>query len=85
MTENSPKGLFSCHKYGIITYHILRGLFMKRKYLFEAGLDVYTSFKTILPVEYLKDLENKDDHKYHIYAILAYPQVYFSPQKTYVG
>jgi len=58
---------------------------MERKYLFEAGLGVYTSYKTILPIEYLKDLEKKDKHKYHIYAILAFPKVYFEPEKTYVG
>ena len=29
---------------------------MERKYLFEAGLDVYTSFKTLVPIENLAEL-----------------------------
>ena len=58
---------------------------MERKYLSEAGLDVFTSYKTIIPIEGLKELEKIDNHKYHIYAILSYPQIYFNSEKTYVG
>lgn len=58
---------------------------MERKYIFEAGLDVYTSCSVILPLEKLKYLEKKDNHKYHIYAILSFPQLYFVPEKTVVG
>lgn len=31
-----------------------------RKYIFEAGLSVFTSFKTLIPVEGLEDLSKKD-------------------------
>ena len=47
-----------------------------RKYLFEAGLDVYTSFKTLIPVESLNELSKGDKHRYHIYGILAYDQIF---------
>ena len=53
-----------------------------RKYLFEAGLDVFTSFKTIIPVESLKDLRKVDKHNYHIYGILSYDQVFFDCERT---
>lgn len=56
---------------------------MERKYLFEAGLNVYTSYKTIISVEHLKELEQIDTHKYHIYGILAYPKIYFKNDKVY--
>lgn len=56
---------------------------MKRKYLVEAGLNTYVSHKTLIPVEYLKGLEEVEDgHKYHIYGILAYPQLYLSKEKV---
>ena len=53
-----------------------------RKYLFEAGLDVYTSFKTLIPVESLNELSKGDKHRYHIYGILAYDQIFFDIEKT---
>lgn len=56
---------------------------MKRKYLYEAGLGVYTSYKTIVPVERLDELAKIDFHKYHIYSILAYEQFYFKKERTY--
>lgn len=58
---------------------------MKRKYLFEAGLDVFTSYKTIVPVEHLSALSEHDKHLYHIYGILAYKKVYFRKEKTKVN
>lgn len=48
-----------------------------RKYIFEAGLNVFTSFKTLIPVEGLEDLSKKDKHRYHIYGILSYDQAFF--------
>lgn len=56
---------------------------MERKYLFEAGLNVYTSFKTLIPVEQLQNLESVDTRKYHLYSILACPQMFFRKEKTY--
>jgi len=56
---------------------------MERKYMAEAGLNVYTSHKTLIPVENLQELESIDKRKYHIYSILSYPQMYFSKEKTY--
>lgn len=53
-----------------------------RKYIFEAGLNVFTSFKTLIPVEGLEDLSKKDKHRYHIYGILSYDQVFFDTEKT---
>lgn len=57
---------------------------MQRKYLFEAGLNVYTSFKTIVPVEKLQLLDSIDSRKYHLYCILSYPQMYFRNEKTHI-
>jgi len=57
---------------------------MERKYLFEVGLDVYTSYKTLIPVEQLQNLECVDNRKYHIYSILACPQVFFCQENMYV-
>ena len=53
-----------------------------RKYVFEAGLNVFTSFKTLIPVEGLEDLSKRDKHNYHIYGILSYNQVFFNTEKT---
>lgn len=44
-----------------------------RKYISEFGLNVYTSYKTIIPVEHLSKVDN--DAKYHIYMILSTPRV----------
>lgn len=55
---------------------------MERKYIFEAGLDVFTSFKTIVPVENLMELSKFDKHLYHIYGILSYDRIYFRKEKT---
>lgn len=44
-----------------------------RKYISEFGLNVYTSHKTIIPVEHLNKIDN--DAKYHIYMILSTPRV----------
>lgn len=57
---------------------------MYRKYLFEAGLNVSPSFKVLVPIEGLKDLEKQDSHKYHIYFILAHDEYYFRKEKTKV-
>lgn len=63
---------------------LLGGFYMERKYLFEAGLSVFTSFKTIISVENLTELQKYDDHLYHIYGILAYKKIYFKKEKTRV-
>lgn len=57
---------------------------MERKYLFEAGLDVFTSYKTIIPVEHLKELSKFDNHQYHIYGILSYNKLFFRKEKTQI-
>lgn len=43
----------------------------ERKYLSEFGLNVYTSYKSIIPIENLEFI--KDSRKYHIY-IAYYPR-----------
>lgn len=53
---------------------------MERKYLFEAGLSVYLSYKTLIPVEWL-EMVKYDGHDYHIYAVLSYNQVYIRKDK----
>lgn len=53
-----------------------------RKYIFEAGLNVFTSFKTLATVESLEALSKKDKHRYHVYAILSYDQAFFDTEKT---
>ena len=58
-----------------------RGVEM-RKYRFEAGLGVYPSFKTLIPVEHLEELGHYDLHNYHIYAILAFEEYYFKYEKV---
>lgn len=58
---------------------------MERKYLFEAGLNVFTSYKTLIPVEQLQTLETTDTKKYHLYFILAYPQVFYRSEKTFIN
>lgn len=45
----------------------------KRKYLSEFGLNVFTSYKSIIPIENLKFF--KDRRNYHIYSILSSPKV----------
>lgn len=55
---------------------------MERKYLFEAGLNVFTSYKTIIPVEHLEELSKYDNHRYHIYGILSYNKFFFRKEKT---
>ncbi|HHX61952.1 MAG TPA: hypothetical protein GX707_14780 [Epulopiscium sp.] len=45
----------------------------RRKYLSEFGLNVFTSYKTIIPVEHLDIID--DDHDYHIYSIMSCPKV----------
>lgn len=58
---------------------------MERKYLAEFGLGIYSSYKTLIPVEYLKQLEDSgDEHKYHIYCILSHPKIYIKKEKTSV-
>lgn len=57
---------------------------MERKYFFEAGLNTFTSFKTIIPIEHLKELSEYDNHEYHIYGILAYNKMYFKKERTKV-
>ena len=42
---------------------------MERKYSFEAGLNVFTSYKTIIPVEDFSILKKIDPHRYHIYPM----------------
>lgn len=54
---------------------------MERKYSFEAGLNVFTSYKTIIPVENLNMLKTIDPHRYHIYGILAYNQIFFRKER----
>jgi hypothetical protein len=44
-----------------------------RKYFTEFGLDVYTSYKTLIPVENLEYV--KDFARYHVYFILSIPRV----------
>ena len=46
---------------------------MERKYLAEFGLNVFTSYKTIIPVEHLDQID--DGHKYHIYFIMSCPKI----------
>lgn len=57
---------------------------MERKYIFEAGLDVFTSYKTLIPVESLEELSKWDMHRYHIYGILSYNKIFFRKEKTIV-
>lgn len=45
----------------------------KRKYFSEFGLNVFTSFKTLVPVEQLEKIPN--DKNYHIYGILSCPKI----------
>ncbi len=45
----------------------------RRKYLSEFGLNVFTSHKTIIPVEHLNIIN--DGHDYHIYSIMSCPKV----------
>lgn len=45
----------------------------KRKYLSEFGLNVFTSYKSIIPVEHLDFV--KDGRDYHIYSVLSSPKI----------
>ena len=47
-----------------------------RKYTTEFALNVYTSFKTVIPAAHLELIEKVDRHKYHIYGILLAPKVF---------
>ncbi|MBQ9091918.1 MAG: hypothetical protein IJY52_06590, partial [Anaerotignum sp.] len=55
---------------------------MERKYIFEAGLNVFTSYKTIVSVEHLAKLSEYDNHQYHIYGVLSYNKLFFRKEKT---
>ncbi|MDU1453163.1 hypothetical protein [Paraclostridium sordellii] len=44
-----------------------------KKYSAEFGLNIYSSYKTVIPVEYLDMVQ--DGKKYHIYGILSVPKV----------
>lgn len=48
-----------------------------QKYSCEFGLGVYCSYKTLMPVEGLKELEKmmKSNNRYHIYFILSTPKI----------
>ena len=48
-------------------------ILMERKYSTEFGLNVFTSYKTIIPVEHLDKID--DGHKYHIYFIMSCPKI----------
>lgn len=48
-----------------------------RKFFTEFGLNVSTSYKTIIPVEYLQEV--KDEHDYHIYFILSCAKIFIVP------
>lgn len=45
-----------------------------RKYFTEFGLNVYTSYKTLIPVNYLDSV--KHDAEYHIYMVLSAPKAF---------
>ena len=47
---------------------------MYRKFLTEFGLNVYTSYKAILPLERVYDYS--DDHQYNIYIVTCTPRIY---------
>ncbi len=49
-----------------------------RKFFTEFGLNVSTSYKTIIPVEYLQEV--KDQHEYHIYFILSCSKIFIVPE-----
>jgi len=49
-----------------------------RKYSTEFGLNVFTSYKTIIPVEHLDKV--RDDARYHLYCILGTPRTFFDVQ-----
>lgn len=50
---------------------------MMRKFFTEFGLNVSTSYKTIIPVEHLQKV--KDEHQYHIYFILSCSKIFIVP------
>lgn len=49
-----------------------------RKYFTEFGLNVSTSYKTLIPVEHVQHV--KDEHAYHIYFILSCPKLFINPE-----
>ena len=53
-----------------------------RKYTTEFGLNVYTSYKTVIPAAHLEILEKVDSHKYHIYGILLAPKVFIKEESV---
>lgn len=65
---------FLPYYYALIEIYYERGISMEeRKYFTEFGLNVFTSFKTIVPVEHLEKIPN--DKNYHIYGILSCPKI----------
>lgn len=48
-----------------------------RKFFTEFGLNVSTSYKIIIPVEYLQEV--RDGHEYHIYFILSCDKIFIFP------
>lgn len=54
---------------------------MERKYMSEAGLNVFASIGTIVRIENLQNLIENDKHQYHIYGIMTYNQMYFRRDK----
>ena len=55
---------------------------MYTKYRAEAGLNVFTSWSTLIPIEKLYELTGKDDRSYHIYSVLATDEYYIDLGKT---
>lgn len=54
-----------------------------RKYFTEFGLNVFTSYKTIVPVEHLERVQK--NAKYHIYGILSIPRVIIDKESFIVS
>lgn len=54
-----------------------------KKYSAEFGLNIYSSYKTVIPVEYLDMVD--DGRKYHIYGILSVPKVRVNPYSINCG
>ncbi|SDJ96776.1 hypothetical protein [Paenibacillus typhae] len=54
-----------------------------RKYFTEFGLNVFTSYKTIVPVEHLEKVQR--NAKYHIYGILSIPRVIIDKESFIVN
>ena len=47
-----------------------------RKYSTEFALNIYTSYKSVIPVGHLEIVEKYDAHRYHIYGILLAPKIF---------